>query len=300
MERAKSLFSTGIRRINKVMMKYIFGVLLAIALVAIGVAGFNHPGKSKAPVASHNSYVALGDSIAAGVGLENYSDSSACDRTNQSYPNLVAHSLNLKLINLACSGATLPLGILDKQDVNQLAVSSQLDQLFSQPRPDLITLTVGANDIEWTTFIEKCYTGECGNADDSATVNELLATLSINLQNSLSQIQSHYKTAVPRVILTGYHQVFPAGTATCSDLNGIDPSELAWGRQQQASLNNTISTVASMYSFARYAPINFSGHELCTADSWVQRISANDPYHPTDAGQAEYARQVINADKLFK
>jgi len=276
------------------------GLVLCLIAACVLVAANHHSNKPKPATTPHQTYIALGDSVAAGLGLENYSDSSACDRTNQAYPDQVATALHLRLKNLACSGATLSAGILGPQNVNQLLVAAQLQQLFALPRPDLITLTIGANDIEWTTFIAKCYSGQCATASDTAAINSLLATVSLHLQGALSQIQSHYKSDVPHVIVTGYHQVFPTGTATCSDLTGIDSNELAWGRQQQTNLNTTISTVVSKFSFAKFAAIGFSGHELCTADSWVQGIDDTAPYHPTEAGQAVYAKQILATNALFK
>jgi lysophospholipase L1-like esterase len=283
-------------------MKKILSISIpAILIIVLVISGLSHHGTTKTHTKPLKNYVALGDSVAAGVGLETYSDSSACDRTNQSYPNLVAHSLDLKLSNFACSGATLPSGILGKQNVNQLMVRPQLNQLFSQPKPYLITLTIGANDVQWTSFIAKCYAGTCGTADDTASVNALLAKVSTNLQNTLYQIQTHYQPALPHLIVTGYHQVFPASDkANCSDLSGISPTEMTWARQQQTNLNNTISSVISHFSFARFAAINFDGHELCTTDSWVQGIDDNVPYHPTDAGQAAYAKSVVATNKLYK
>ena len=245
-------------------------------------------------------YVALGDSVAAGVGLEYYSDSSACDRTNQSYPNIVASSLNFNLTNLACSGATLPNGILGQQDVNDLNLSPQVSQLFKLKKPSLITLTIGANDIGWTNIITKCYTSECGSASDTAGVNAALVSMSNNLSTALTQIKNNYGSSVPEVIVTGYHQVFPTSSLSCGDLTGIDATELTWGRSQQANLNSNIQAIVAQYSFAKFAPVNFSGHELCTTDSWVQGLSDNAPYHPTAEGQQEYANSVISSYKSTK
>jgi lysophospholipase L1-like esterase len=279
-----------------------------IAIVTICVVGLligtligHHPKKTNTASSQKLSYVALGDSVAAGLGLETYSDSSACDRTNQAYPDLVAKTLNLKLDSLACSGATLSTGILGPQTVNQLSLTPQIDKLFNRPKPYLITITIGANDINWTGLISKCYTGQCGSASDTAAVNQSLATLSTNLSNALTQINQHYKDAPPYVVVTGYHQVFPdSGASTCSDLTGIDASELSWGRQVQANLNTTIQSVVNKRIFAKFAPIDFTNHELCTKNSWVQGLNDNDPYHPTDAGQAEYAKQVEAALKALK
>ena len=251
----------------------------------------------KAAAPPSGSLVALGDSVAAGVGLAPDSDSSACARTDQSYPHLVAAKQNLNLHNLACTGATLPAGIVGNQAVNQLAVAPQLDQLFALPMPTYITLTAGANDVDWTGFITKCYAGVCGTPADTAAAAARLAAMSQNMQSLLKQIGEHYGDDSPPVLVTGYYQVFPTTTAGCSDLSGIDAAELAWGRQQQANLNDAIRTATSLFKFATFTPIDFSGHELCSPDSWVQGLSDKQPYHPTPAGQAAYATQIISAMK---
>ena len=241
------------------------------------------------------SYIALGDSVAAGVGLKTDSDSSACNRTDQSYPIVVAKSLNYLVKNLACSGATLLAGILGKQDVNQLMVTPQIDQLFALAQPNVISVTIGANDAQWTNIIAKCYTGTCGSDADTVAVNDKLATVTVNIQKFLSSIKDHYKNNPPTVLLTGYYQVFPVTSATCTDLKGIDQAELTWGRQQQAAIGTTIESAAKDFSFAKYVPLDFTGHELCSSDSWVQGISDKQPYHPTEAGQASIAKQVAQA-----
>lgn len=251
--------------------------------------------------AARERYAALGDSVAAGVGLQPDSDPSACNRTDASYPNQAAARLNLQLQNIACGGATLPAGILGKQDVNRLMVAAQLDQLFALPKPKLVTLTVGANDVGWTELIAKCYTGTCGTAQDTAAVQARLDTLAANMRQALGNMQNHYAAAPPDLIVTGYYQVFPDTIpATCRDLQGIDANELAWGRQQQAAINSTIQTAVADFPFAKFAGIDFSGHELCAADPWVQGIGDKQPYHPTAAGQTAYAKQIVTAAKAFK
>jgi lysophospholipase L1-like esterase len=279
-------------------------IIITAVVICLLLLGFGLHHKNKKIVISkpvNGSYVALGDSVAAGLGLDTYSDYSACDRTNQSYPNLVAAGLAFKLTSLACSGATLPSGILGSQDVNGLELPSQLSALFDRPQPNLITITIGANDIDWTGLITKCYTSECGTPADTAGVNQHLATVSTNLSAALTQIKHHYGASLPIVLVSGYHQVFPTSLpANCSDLTGIDAAELSWGRQQQSKLNTTIENSTAPFTFASFVPIDFSSHELCTSDPWVQGLDDNDPYHPTDAGQAAYSAQIIQAYKQFK
>ncbi len=241
-------------------------------------------------------YVALGDSVSAGVGLEQDSDSSACGRTEQSYPQLVAAQNNYQLSNLSCSGATLLNGILGTQDVNKLLTKPQIDQLFSRPKPDLITVTIGANDAKWTTIFGQCYTGTCGSDGDTAAVQSSLELVKSDVQAMLARIAAEYGSAAPPVVVTGYHQVFPAAApASCADLTNIDANELAWGRQLQSSIGDRLRLATQPYSFASFVAVDFSGHELCSDDSWVQSLNEKQPYHPTAAGQAAFAKAVTAA-----
>ena len=280
------------------MRKYIILTLVLIGLVTIGVVSRqNKPKITNIP--THN-YVALGDSVAAGVGLKTDSDSSACNRTNQSYPNLIAQKMNFKINNLACSGATLASGILGEQEVNQLLLPAQLDQLYKLPFPSLITITIGANDVKWTTVINKCYTGVCGNFGDTEVVNQRIALVSENLRNSLIQIQTFYKKSPPHVVVSGYNQVFPVNVIDCPDLTGIDQNEINWVHTQQVDLNKSISSTVGEFAFAKFASIDFTGHELCTTNSWVQGIADKQPYHPTEEGQMSFANQIVKIVRTFK
>jgi lysophospholipase L1-like esterase len=101
---------------------------------------------------------------------------------------------------------------------------------------------------------------------------------------------------VPKVVITGYHQLFPASApAGCRDLSGIDASELAWGRGFQTRLNAAIKEAAAKYTFASYTDVDFTGHEICSADSWVQTLNDKEPFHPTVEGQQAYAKAVLDA-----
>ena len=274
------------------------GVLLVVAAIVVFVILRDTP-VDQITVTPTKTYIALGDSVAAGVGLKNDSDSSACNRTNEAYANQAAKQLNYQLTNIACSGATLPAGILGKQEVNKLALTAQLDQLFAIKEPDLITMTVGANDAHWTEVIKKCYISVCGSNADTLAVNQDLATMQKNLQTALATIKSQYDNKEPTVLVTGYYQVFPNDDgASCTDLIGISDTELAWGRQLQSSINDAIQEVVTRNSAtAKFVPVSFAEHELCTKDSWVQGLTEPQPYHPTAAGQAAIAKQVVSATR---
>ena len=88
------------------------------------------------PQAGAQTYVALGDSAAVGVGV---------DHPEQSYVGLVAQRLaetwgeTIRVANLAVSGAKA-------RDV----LETQIPQLAAMLTPDFLTCVIGGNDIAWT------------------------------------------------------------------------------------------------------------------------------------------------------
>lgn len=278
------------------MNKFAKGIVIIIAVIVLGLGSYALM-RSGAPRVAQTTalkkYVALGDSVAAGVGLDTPSDYSACDRTDESYPHQLASLLGYQLTNIACSGATIPVGIAGKQTVNKLALAPQLNQIFSRKAaPDLVSLTIGANDTGWIHIIGECYTGTCGTADQTNAVGQRLAVLDTNLSNVLNMMKAHYGLYPPRTVITDYYQVFPKSVEVCSDLQGIDSNERVWGRQLEDMVNARLKAIAIRYAFVAFVHIDFSGHELCTPDSWIQGLQDAMPYHPTKAGQMAIAHQI--------
>lgn len=280
------------------MKKYGIGiVLVALAVVAALSFGNHKPDNQQTVgVTTRGSYIALGDSVAAGVGLADYTDSSACNRTKQAYPEKIANQMRYKLDSFACSGATTSEGVIGPQVVNKLALEPQLTKVVANKKPALITITIGANDANWTTAIQKCYTDLCGTNTDTGIAEAGISNASINLDKALTQIKSVYPTNTPNVVITGYYKLFPTIVPEkCTELSGVETSELAWIKQLQDDIDTTLQAVAAKYNFAVFAPISFEGHELCTGNPWIQSLGGKAPYHPTDAGQSAIAKQVVAA-----
>ena len=279
------------------MKKIVVGCGLVFVSVLAAVVVSNRHTSTAVIITDKNlpSYIALGDSVAAGVGLANYSDSSACDRTDQSYPKLVAVKLHYKLTSLACSGATTTNGLNGSQAVNRLAVPAQLTEALKINKPKLITITIGANDAQWTSYIQKCYTATCGSAADTQAVEVALSVATDNLSNALNQIKLAFPTKPPTVLVTGYYKLFPVQptAGNCTETTNIDEAEISWIKQLQDTIDSRLQTTAKQYDFVQFVSLSFSGHELCSADPWVQGLTAKAPFHPTAAGQAAIADQVI-------
>ena len=136
--------------------------VLSLLIVASGAGALGAPGAADAappPATSGKTYVALGDSYAAGFGLPLPSTPTGepvpgCEQTTGDYPHILAGQLGLKLTDVACSGATT-VDFTHPQDVNGPQPPAQLD-IFKTVQPDLVTITIGGNDLGFTSIATAC------------------------------------------------------------------------------------------------------------------------------------------------
>ena len=275
-------------------MKY---TLLAIAAVLVIVLGGASTTNAAIQLPANPYYVALGDSIAAGAGLPLVGNASAedsiCSRSSSAYPYQVAAYLGSNVNLLACSGAKIDEGIYGPQERAGSTLTAQLDQAFSAGTPDLITVTVGANDARWLEFMAKCYIATCGSRFDRAAAKVLRADLRIELSAMLYKVKSMSAgTTTPKVLIGGYYA--PIATTECTGQSRITSAELSWIRSQTNSLNQALRSVTPYFSNATYVPVDFTGHELCSTDPWVQGLTDTVPLHPTASGQAAMAQSFVD------
>lgn len=242
-------------------------------------------------------YVAMGDSVAAGAGLPPIagaaSNDEVCDRSSAAYPYLIAESLQTTVVHLACSGAKVDEGIYGTQVRTGVRIPAQLPVAFANGTPDLMTFTIGANDIRWTQFIRQCYVTRCGFAVDSARAQVYRADLRIELTRMLNQINTRSAGNPPQVLISGYYS--PIASTECLASNRIAEAEVAWLDDQTVRMNQAIRSVVPLFSFAEFVPIDFTGHEVCSADPWVQGLEAAAPIHPTAEGQSVIAESFLGA-----
>lgn len=252
------------------------------------------------PTTQTNNYVALGDSVAAGLGLGESVDAMAedvrCGRSAQSYATTVAQELQLPLTHAACSGATAG-DLVTKQGVSGPNITAQLDTAFSGGIPKLITITAGANDVHWDEFIRLCYQTNCATRTATAGAEAYLYALKLKLNYALNSVEQRSNGSTPPiVIITGYYN--PISTS-CVDDQRITAAEVDWVSVRTEQLNNLLESTAKNYSFVRFAPVDFSGHDICSADPWVQGGDDAAPLHPTVQGQAVIAESVLAAFKAY-
>jgi lysophospholipase L1-like esterase len=167
-------------------------------------------------------------------------------------------------------------------------MNHQLDEAFAQGVPAVISVTAGANDLGWDQIVTSCYTGNC----NSANIEQKLVTVQTNLVKLMQQIQTRSGGVAPKVVLTGYYNPVSADCEKAT--NGkLSAYELEWMASGVKALNETIKGVAGAYG-ATYADINFTGHDICSADPWVQGLTGVAPLHPNEKGQNAIAASVVS------
>lgn len=96
-----------------------------------------------------NRYVALGSSMAAGPGIRPRVAGAprASGRSARNYPHLVAHALNLDLVDVTFSGATTAHLLSERQH----GALPQIDALDGSE--SLVTITIGGNDVGYVPLL---------------------------------------------------------------------------------------------------------------------------------------------------
>lgn len=248
-------------------MRRVFVLCLAVATLLIGLP----PAHAATPT-----YVALGDSFAAGTGTRSYvSDGTSCQRSIYAYPSLLASSRGYSLSLRACSGARVA-------DV----AGTQLSALTASTT--YVSVTVGGNDAGFTDVLTQCalpaWMSDCFGRVNSAD-NLIRTQLPARLAGLYAQIRQQAPQA--RVTVVGYPRLF----------NGTDCNALTWFSAAEmsrlnasADLLNTISRQQAQdagFSFADPTD-RFLGHAVCDRSEWINGLSlpVSESFHPNRNGHA--------------
>jgi hypothetical protein len=250
-------------------------LMLSAGLVGAGA------GHATAAAGAAPAYVALGDSYAAGDGTRvYYHDGTACDRSPDAYPPLVAAADGYSLTFAACSGAT-------STDM----ISSQLGSLSSMT--SLVTVQVGGDDASFVTVVKACavFYFPCQRAIDTAD-SFIQNTLPGLLDTAFADISADAPSAT--VVVVGYPIGFDAIGSRCG-LNLLSsPHELELN-QTVDLLDGVIENEAELHGFTFVDPRSgFLGHELCSSSPWLNNVTLPviASFHPNIAGEADFAQLV--------
>jgi lysophospholipase L1-like esterase len=261
-------------------------VVVATSLLVVWSATA-HPTAATPPT---HALFAFGDSISAGEGV---GTASGFPDNASAYPALVAAHRGLQPFNFSVSGATSStvLGV-------QLPQAEQYVAHHRAVQPRLITLTIGANDIDFVDCLQSIGLGILGadKADpcSGATFDAHIATLRTNIAAIVARVQRDFP-GVP-IAVTQYFDMFPAApTAQKSSVCSLMPYlwalheaeqghlvSLGWSIVNRSfddkvaafqgqlhdhalavlhTLNDTIAS--SVGSAATIVPLDFTGHDFC-------------------------------------
>lgn len=264
-------------------------------LVAVTVSAVALAATSAFPAAASPQrfvYDALGDSFAAGSGAAAVQD--ACGRNDLAYPHVLDGRMRIALDDFAaCGGATIP-----------SMLATQLTALG--PDTDLVTVSIGGNDIGWATVVVDCLLGtedQCAQsvaATSDVIVNELPADLDL----AYTQIGEAAPDA--HVVVTGYPRLFSPEYGDFAPVPSA-PVLISAAEQEVLNdgadlLNSVIADVAADHGF-QFVDVTsrFTGHGVNADDPWLTGLDQDVPLHPTAEGQHAYGvalRSQVNPNSL--
>ncbi|MDX8036583.1 SGNH/GDSL hydrolase family protein [Lentzea sp. BCCO 10_0856] len=248
-------------------------------------------------------YVALGDSAAAGPLIPNQDPALWCLRSDRNYPQVAAKQLGATLTDVTCSGAKT-----DDFAGRQFGfVAPQYDAL--KPSTDLVSLTIGANDIGLFQTALSCINLlpepaglSCQDRYNAGGTDQLAAAVAAwapEFGAALDEIKRRSPNA--KLLVSGYGTYIRPG--------GCYPRQPVWGRDGDylQSVMNRISATAKAEATKRGATfVDFAavtvGHDICAApaDRYLEGLIPTTiaaPLHPNAAGMQAFGTAVAKAAK---
>ena len=237
-------------------------------------------------------YVALGDSYAAGVGA---GPLGFCGQSPLGYPELLDERKRIELtVNATCSGDTVG------------NVAAELGNLNDET--DLVTLTVGGNDVGYQLVIGAC--GQ-GTAACEAAVTRAVLGAQDQLSAGLALLYGNVTTLAPnaKVIVTGYPHLFSPEFGTTISFPAVhpvtkEPLTLTLTPTEQQILNDgtdalnaVIRTQAELAGFTYVDVVKrFDKHGLGSPQPWIQPFTNPGALHPNAKGYKNgYLHEIRDA-----
>ncbi|MBB2995769.1 GDSL-type esterase/lipase family protein [Paeniglutamicibacter cryotolerans] len=268
-------------RTKKLRLLTLFGTALAsCALLATGLAPAS---AAVSPPATHHgppviNYVNLGDSYSAGFGTGTIvaGPLPGCYQTNgTSQVTLVAAQAHINLlIDAACAGA---------KTTDVATAATAVAPYLAQA--DLVTLTLGGNDLGWSTVVGACSTQGTAKLCDQAILATLL-TLPKAAKSANKTLRIIDAATPGTILLQGYPRLFSPEFGN----NPLITAKRAKQLNNLADLLNLSLAAATHGTSAQFVSVSsrFQGHGIGSPTSWLYLNPANptDSFnlHPTATG----------------
>jgi hypothetical protein len=222
-------------------------------------------------------------------------------------------------VSVANSGASIPAGVLGPMasigdSSYQLpAEITELENIIGNRHIDVLTVTVGADDIGFASLAESL-------VENTAVGIPTLASIQSQFQSSLSQLPQHFAALASaidglhpgQVLITGYPDLTlnqSGQVAAFPFLPGVPlvsqaDAEFA-STQLIAPLDAAITAAANTYNWTLVTQIlaDFSTHGYPSTDSWIRTLgesfsmqgNEDGTFHPNAAGHLDFAKNFLAA-----
>lgn len=162
--------------------------------------------------------------------------------------------------------------------------------------PDLVTLTITGNDVGFGSILRNCFVVDCVTNGRLRHAFNAAQAQRTHLPGYLDKL----KRAAPqaKIVLVGYPQIFPRTQAEAVNCGWLEREEREALNSLGEDLNEFERQAAEKAGIKFVSVANvLAGHELCTRDSWMFRVSltcAGDTKcgHPLKPGQEAIASRV--------
>jgi lysophospholipase L1-like esterase len=259
------------------------------------------------PVPWPTSYIALGDSFAAGIGAGRYTNSRdpavrRCKRFDGSYPvqarALFPHVDDAHFRFEACSGDVVA------------SIDGQLERL-SRNRAQVITLSISGNDFRFGNVVKKCVYNWKAGTDTRRDAQCMTALDEAQQIVSNGPVWESYKQKVNKIlddvavpdqlnqrwavlVITGYTKFFGEATENdaCSSTRFRIPNLPIQGNLMRVNVRQRMNTLVENVNNRIYSDIvsintnrirfvniddHFEGHRFCEKGRVNDPVGANDP-----------------------
>jgi lysophospholipase L1-like esterase len=273
---------------------------LTAGAVLTALSGLLISGAGQAGAApDYQNYVALGDSYASGPFIPDQAlNPLGCVRSDHNYAGDLARALGVpNFTDVSCGGADST-DMLDPQSVPLGGTNApQFDAL--KPDTDLVTVTIGGNDIGFTDILETCaedsltnpFGNPCQKAYTAGGTDQLAAKISADA-GQIAQVLAGIRQRSPqaKVVVVGYLRILPP-SGGCWPVVPLAAGDVPYLNGVQNELNGMLAQQAQAAGDTFVDPSTVPGHDVCRPEStkWVEGLiptTAAFPFHPNAAGMA--------------
>jgi lysophospholipase L1-like esterase len=224
--------------------------------------------------------------------------------------------------------------VLRPPEFGNWATRSGLNEEYDDANPDLVLVTLGADDAQFSDVVEQCvknaYAYGSYLAKEQCIPSNPGDTIQKDFFNFIPKLQQNYATLItwiderakarpksappPKIVFTTYANPFPDAGVKCNDVNYLYPEQVSYLSSLVDQMNGvivgSIPTVGSsnlaVADISKVYQPSGQDHRWCSADPWVYGLSIYSvyspssfyslaPFHPTPQGQQAIAEVVERA-----